>query len=402
MHILEQYSLSCGLKIDKPYIFEKYFPIPFEKYIVVDTSSEFENQKYNYWAEVINFISPILQKENIKIVHFLNENEAFFKDSFSINSNILTTNHRAFIIKNSLMYIGTNNFNIQLASSYDKKIVGIYSNIFPSHIGPFWSKPENIKLLLPDYKNKKPSYFMGENPKIINTIKPEIISKAILDLFNINHDYYNRTLLIGDRYGSLILEAYPDQIIPPNVFPNHMLNVRIDYKNDITDSDYISILNNLQIRPCTLVVDKKINLKPFLQFKERVTHIFYDVTNAVDIEFINEINSYGFKLILIFNKNNENEDIINQRKLEVIDFIQNIEVINKNNKLDLSINNKTFFKSSKIIFKDNKIFNSKAAALQNLSLENLNEISEVNLSELINLNIFIEEDFEYSYIFEKS
>ena len=34
MHILEQYSLACGVKIKKPFIFEKFFPLPFSKYIV--------------------------------------------------------------------------------------------------------------------------------------------------------------------------------------------------------------------------------------------------------------------------------------------------------------------------------------------------------------------------------
>ena len=33
MHILEQYALNCGLKINKPYILDTFFPMIYDKYI---------------------------------------------------------------------------------------------------------------------------------------------------------------------------------------------------------------------------------------------------------------------------------------------------------------------------------------------------------------------------------
>ena len=33
MHLVEQYALACGAKIDKPYIYEKFAPLPFNNYI---------------------------------------------------------------------------------------------------------------------------------------------------------------------------------------------------------------------------------------------------------------------------------------------------------------------------------------------------------------------------------
>lgn len=401
MHILEQYSLSCGLKIDKPYIFEKFFPIPFDKYIVLDVSSEFENQKYNYWKEVIDFVAPYLDKNNIKIIHLINENETILNNCLTVQAQLLTPNHKAFIIKNSLMYVGTNNFDIQLASSYDKQIVSLYSNLLPNQIGPFWSNQNNIKLLTPDFKDKKPSYFTQENKKLINTIKPELISKSICDLLEIKDINYNKTLYIGDRYGIPILEAFPDQVIPQSLFPNYLLNIRLDYKENLEDSDYNYILSNLQLRPCALVTNKKINLQPFLQFKERVTNIFYDITENIDIEFINELNFYGFKFILIFNESENNTDILNNRKFELIDIPQNIEIVNKNTNLDIDIKENTFYKSFKFIFKNNKVYNSKSASIQDIPLSNIQNIDEIQILKIKDQKLFFKEDLEYSYIFEK-
>ena len=35
MHLIEQYALATGAKIDKPFIETSFYPLPFDKYIVV-------------------------------------------------------------------------------------------------------------------------------------------------------------------------------------------------------------------------------------------------------------------------------------------------------------------------------------------------------------------------------
>lgn len=85
MHILEQYALSCGLKIDEPYIYEKYFPIPHERYITFSPFGKFNSSKYSYWQEVIDLLSPILKKENIHIVQIGNQNERGYQNCLPFN-----------------------------------------------------------------------------------------------------------------------------------------------------------------------------------------------------------------------------------------------------------------------------------------------------------------------------
>ena len=38
MHLVEQYALSCGVKIDKPAVEVNFFPLPFDKYIIIHPS----------------------------------------------------------------------------------------------------------------------------------------------------------------------------------------------------------------------------------------------------------------------------------------------------------------------------------------------------------------------------
>ena len=69
MHILESYALQNDLKIDRPHLYEKFFPLAVDKYITLDTSSLGTSaMSYDHWKLVVNLISPILQKEGITII----------------------------------------------------------------------------------------------------------------------------------------------------------------------------------------------------------------------------------------------------------------------------------------------------------------------------------------------
>ena len=61
MHVLESYALQDNLKIDKPSIYEKYFPMAVEgRYITLDVSSDDESNKYSHWDMVLDYMSPYL------------------------------------------------------------------------------------------------------------------------------------------------------------------------------------------------------------------------------------------------------------------------------------------------------------------------------------------------------
>ena len=49
MHLVEQYALSCGVKIDKPFIETSYFPIVPKKYITLHASSRIQSKTYDYY-----------------------------------------------------------------------------------------------------------------------------------------------------------------------------------------------------------------------------------------------------------------------------------------------------------------------------------------------------------------
>jgi hypothetical protein len=398
MHILEQYALNCGVKIGKPYIYEKYFPVPFEKYITFNPFGKFNSRKYSYWQDVIDLIYPILKKYNINIVQIGGNNEHGYNKCYHLMGK--TNFHQtAFVIKNSLLHFGVDSFPIHLASYYDKKIVSLYCNMYASQSKPYWSSEENVKIIQANLNGKRPSYSPEENPKTIDNIKPEEIINSILNLLNIKNQNIYETIFIGDRYGELILECIPSVVLPQNVFPNIPLNIRFDYIDKIVENDYLSTFNNLNIRNCTVITDKSLEIEKLFQLKNKIISIFYDITfNKINFEFVSKIKSLGIKLDFIFNiSKNKNDDFLNYQKLQLVDYPEIINIVEHKDKPKDLITSSKAYKNKKVLFANNKTYLSKAAFLEDKPVSTL---EFQNLSEITNLDLLIEEDGDFCLFYK--
>jgi hypothetical protein len=134
-----------------------------------------------------------------------------------------------------------------------------------------------------------------------------------------------------------------------------------------------------------------------LGLKNNIEGIFYDVTENINNDFLNFLNISGFKYFLIFNKNKNNDDILNQRKFETIDCVQPIQIY-EDIKINIEITEKTFYKSKKIIIANNKQYISKAAYLEDKPIEpgkpSIQYLNDINDKEL-----FLKEDSQHTFIF---
>ena len=146
MHLIETYALNCGLKIDEPFIYDKYCPIPFEKYISFQPYSKYDAKSYDYWQEVINQIFPKLQAENIHIIQIGGKDEKPIDNCYHLQGKT-SISQAAYIIKNSIIHLGVDSFGVHIASHYDKKIIALYSNSRPENAGPYFKKKSKYKII---------------------------------------------------------------------------------------------------------------------------------------------------------------------------------------------------------------------------------------------------------------
>ena len=62
MHLVEQYALSCGVKIDRPSIETSYFPVVPDKYITLHASNRIQSKTYDYYNDVMDLLHPYLDR----------------------------------------------------------------------------------------------------------------------------------------------------------------------------------------------------------------------------------------------------------------------------------------------------------------------------------------------------
>lgn len=356
MHILEQYALNCGAKISKPYIYEKYFPLPSKKYITLHTPNKFPSRTYDYWPEVVINILDILKAHNIEILQIGGKDEQPIK--YCLNTNGQTDfNQLAFIIKNSILHVGVDSLPVHLASYYGKKIVALFSNMYPSHSGPIWSDKEDLLLLESEKKGNKPTYSFSETPKTINTIKPETIAKGILKLLNINANINLETIYIGEKYIYPMMEIYPSEFVDPSKIGVQQIIIRMDYcfNLDILQKQLSAFNNNM------IFTNKEIDIDIINLYKKNIQRLFLVVSKENKmLNFIKKLseNLIKFEVLTYDSENNLNEyklDYMNH-ELNVHKLISSEDAIKKIGLLKDFKDVK--FKSNKLIAKGSKLYPS--------------------------------------------
>jgi len=347
MHLIERYATACGVKIDKPYIYDTFFPVNVEKYISFQPFSKYPSKNYDYWDEVVVIISPYLQQNNIALV------QIGVKDDKPINNTLnlcgqTNISQAAYIIKNSVMHVGADSFAAHIASGYDKKILALYSNNNINNVKPYWTKPEDMVLLSPKI-NKKPQYSVSEFPKSINNIKPEDIAEGILKLLNIPHGNLPKTVYVGNEYINKTLEIIPDKPINPAQIAIDTLVIRMDY---VFNEQVLELF--LQQKKCIIFTNKPINEELLKKYKQNIPQLIYLVEKDNDATFAktlkrNTVNAAFMSYL--------SEEELNQFKLDYMDYGLIVKRDYPTNKIEAS--NNTYFKSSRILISSEGQFNSK-------------------------------------------
>lgn len=382
MHLVESLALSCGLKIDKPYIYEKYYPLNFDKYIIIETHDEKNPAKnYDYWQEVVDILLPILDKYNIKILQLCGKNNQKILNSYTVIGE--SFGQKAFLIKNSLVYAGSNNFSIQLASYFNNKIVGIYSNNYASQLGPYWSDKNKIKIL-ETFENNKPSFSNIESPKTINNLMPDKIAQAIFDKLEIKIETEFKFNYIGENYINKTIEIVPNLVVNPISFgaPHIIVRMDIQFNEQILEEQ-------LKISKALIVTNKEISENLIKKYKHNIVQIFYKIEQDNNPNFIKFLKSQNINYILASYLKEEN---VNKIKINYMDFGL---ILKLNHKTKDQFNKQAkYYKSNKFILSNNKLYMSEAALDKDMPIKDFNQ----NVQQIIDIDKFWNYADNYAFL----
>ena len=291
MHLIERYSLNTGAKIHKPYVCEHYFPFHVDKYVVFQPATDNPLKKYDYWQEVLNILVPILQKNDIQVCLLGNVDPKNKKAKASLNYggtyNLINQTSRpnvAYLIKNSLLYLGGDTFGAQFAGHYDKKSVVLYSHVNKNNRRPYWGSEENQILLEPDRKGRKPFYHSGDSFGDASRICPYLIVESVCNLLGIPFNRNYKTIWTGEGFQKRIIDFVPDRNLADYKTKLPIIRARMDLNFNVENlvNSFAPIESAVSI-----VTDRPIPVEALKILGKKVKEIFY-ILKSKNIDQLNE------------------------------------------------------------------------------------------------------------------
>jgi hypothetical protein len=387
----ETYALTTGLKISKPHIYTKFFPVPFEKYIVVQPRAKFPSRCYDYWDDVFTILFEKLKEKDIGIIQVGIEGEQPINHGYNIIGRT-KVGHLAHILKNALLFVGPDSLPCHICAHFGIPWVGLYPNMYS-----WQSKPisDNAKFIAiePERDGVKPTYAQQEMPKTINSIPPEKIARAIDSLLGLGAEISQDTLFIGDKYHMVVLECIPNQVIAANAFKDVLLNIRYDYV-EASDNNKNMMYNQVATRRCLIMTDKELDVDVLQKLKANIDKVVVNVKDASMVNFVKNLQSKGVPVFLISELSAEE---IFPLKLAYSEYAPIFKQDIKTKPSGDKISADSAFRTNKFIFSVGQIFPSKYHYIANKPIASFSEqptqIGEANDSE----DFWKEQDFFYIF-----
>jgi hypothetical protein len=361
MHLAEVYATSTGSKIDKPFIFEQFFPLVFDNYITLQGQTKYESKDYDYWQDVINIISPVFEKLGIKIIQVGGANELPYQNVIDLRGRT-DLQQLAYVIKNAKLHVGSDSLGTHLASSYDIPLIGLYSVSQSTISGPYFGTKEK-QILFDAYlrtRTGKPSYSDKENPKCVNLIMPEEIADAIFKLIGLKAKTPFKTVFIGSKYSSRVIREFIPSTSTPILNPESPIEIRMDIHFDEK-----VLAEQLNMCKAVIVTNKKINKTILHQFKSNIAALIYIIEENDEPQFIADVKDLGFPIVLL---SRLTEEQIQPKKINYYEHGK-INIIEPEQKEKWETIKKDFdkiyYRSTKLVSKDGKIFNNIVGLIKN-------------------------------------
>lgn len=360
MKLLHTYALATGSTIDKPFIFENFFPIPFEKYITFQAQTKYTSKDYSYWQDVLNIIFPVLDKLGIKIIQIGIASEYNYRYCVDLRGKT-DFGQLAYVINKSMLHLGSDSLGVHMASAYDIPIVGLYSVSQSEVSGPHFGD-KNKQILFDAFlrtRTGKPSYQDKESPKCVDLIKPEEIASAIFKLLNIDVVVPFETVFIGEKYGPRIVR----ELIPTKAINISNPESPVEIRMDLNFDEKI-LAQQLSFSKGIVITDKAIDKNLLKQFRQNIVALVYDIKTNDDPSFIQDIKDIGLNIYFI---TSIPEDELVKKKINYYEIGKinalKIETEDTVSKLKKDMD-KLWFRSNKIVLQDDKAYMSNVGRIE--------------------------------------
>lgn len=359
MHLVENYAATGRLKIDKPFLIDSFYPLPFEDpYVLITASTGMPGKNYRYWNDVLRFVRKI----GLKTIQVGMKDDPPLDVDFNICGQ--TSISQLFgLAKNAILILCGDTALVHIASVYKTPLVSVFGLTDPKISGPYekWKTEEQI-CLEPDRTKYKATF----NPEdgSVNNIYPDKICEAIVKIFSIEEPV-EKIHYIGSRYSDKVIEVIPDHILAPHAFNNGPVTIRNDYLDNEENT-----LRTLSGRKSLVVTKTPLDLNALSQLRENIMGFAYEIDINTDINYVKGLMRLGLSINL-FSSHKDISDV-RFKFLDVgVPVLPKPVFERKENLLDFSI------RTNKILLSDGNIYSSKNAWLDGDCIDTNERVGKV-------------------------
>lgn len=275
MKLIERYASACNLQIGKQHLLEKFYPLPFTRYITLQAgTSQNAAKNYPYYAEVIGILLPYLEKAGIKIVQLGGGDDAAMPYCHHTMKDT-SLGQASYLLRSSLLHFGNDSIFGHRAGYLGIPLVLLWGCTSPANHSPYEFNAEKTIYLESHRWGRKAAFVQQENPLTIALIDPYDVARVVLKLLGIEHTISAHTHFIGPMYLNPVMEWVPDSPLDPRFNPELPFVARLDKHHD----EAILIQTLQSGRKIHLFTKKPIeNLGIFQAFKDAILSYSHELT----------------------------------------------------------------------------------------------------------------------------
>lgn len=388
--LLSTYARSTGLQIGTQSLREKFFPLPFERYITLQGGSNQNAKCYDWYQEVVVLIKPILDANKIAILQLGGKDDVQIQGCHDLRGRTSLL-QSYFLVKRGMCHVGNDSWLMHMAGSAFKPLVGLYGSTSVANHGPYWSDPATSVFLESHRSGGVPTFASQESPKTVNFIPPEQVANAVFRLLGIKETLTFATRYIGAAYAGTVFELIPNAVPAPDFFPGVPMTVRMD--REFNEEVLIKVLQTG--RKVHIITDRPINLGLLQQARTSILSYVHELgapgSPDTPIPYADGVKSIFPQHTFFTRLTDETAlsalrltyfdhvNVLQQREPSKADYIgAALAYVNRadtpENRLDIERElGHTRFKSNKFILSGDKAFLSHAHLAANQATPSLNE-----------------------------
>lgn len=288
-----------------------FYPLPFNKYVVVCVSGDSPSRSYRHFSKVFELLNMDLEFSGIKVVQIGAGKDYPIRGAYDLRG-ALSLRQAAHIINGSLAFIGCDHVYARIAAIYNVATViavgATYgSDILPRHEAPF-------KIVESHRNGLKPSYLDDENPALVDLVNPEDIAKEVMGIFDFEWDKSFKTIRIGKSFYEERIDFIPDFPVSGGALNGRNLVCRYDLSPNPA-----ALFQFYHFYGGPLFTDRPIDPKLFEEFGGKIPHTVYFLDGEYSPEFVKFLHSIPRPYDLVSSKTGKDLEAM---KLELFDYNQ--------------------------------------------------------------------------------